>query len=250
MISEMDYKPRLDDFALPKRVGLIALATDATIEGDFRRLVASDEISVYVNRIGFKNPTTPANLRAMRPDLAAAASLILPEERLDAIVYGCTAASVVIGEDAVREAVVEGRGEVHVITPAAAAVKALNAFRARRIMILTPYVRETAEPLSMYFKERGFDVNRSICLNMEDDRHMACIPAAEIVRLVSRAVEPGTDAVFIGCTAFPAAQAAAAIEAATGIPVVTSNLAAAWATLRHCGFPPDRTAPVRLLQLP
>jgi len=250
MTSEMHYEPpQLDGRELPKRVGLIALATDATIEGDFRRFVARDNIAVHVNRIRFINPTTPENLRAMHPDLAEAASLILPGEKLDAIVYGCTSASVVIGEEAVRRSIVEGRGDSHVITPAGAASDALSALRAKRIAVLTPYVRETAEPLSAYFQARGYDVTRAVHLNMEDDRHMARIPVAEIVRLVGSVAEPGLDAIFVGCTAFPAAEAAAAIEEQTGIPVVTSNLATAWSVLRHCGYPPDPAAAERLLRM-
>ncbi|MBR7539432.1 hypothetical protein KC221_24920, partial [Mycobacterium tuberculosis] len=40
---------------------------------------------------------------------------------------------------------------------------------------------------------------------------------------------------FISCTALRAAIAAPQIEAVIGKPVVTSNLATAWATLRLCG---------------
>ncbi len=249
MLREIRYEPRLDRDDVSKRIGLIALATDATIEGDFTRLVARDDIEVHVNRIRFVNPTTPQNLRAMHPDLAGAASLILPGERLDAIVYGCTSASILIGEDAVRKSITEGRGDVHVITPAAAATDALRVLAAKRISIVTPYVRETAEPMSRYFQANGFDVVQAVCLNMEDDREMARMPTSEIVRVVSSSIGEGSDAVFVGCTAFPAARAAAAIEELTSVPVVTSNLAAAWATLRHCGIPSDRDSSPCLFRL-
>ncbi|TIY00902.1 MAG: ectoine utilization protein EutA, partial [Mesorhizobium sp.] len=41
-------RPALDARPLEKRVGLIILATDHTTEPDFRRMVASDRIGVYV----------------------------------------------------------------------------------------------------------------------------------------------------------------------------------------------------------
>ena len=63
-----------------KRVGLIILATDHTSEPDFRRMVASERIGVYVARIPYANPTTPENLRKMQPALTAGAALILPDE--------------------------------------------------------------------------------------------------------------------------------------------------------------------------
>jgi maleate isomerase len=249
MIEEIQPRPALDDRPAPRRIGLIALATDHTVEADFRRLVASDAVAVHVARVHYANPTTPENLRAMHPHLAAAAGLILPGEALDAIVYGCTSASVVIGEDAVAAALQAGRPGTPVITPAGAAVRALRALRARRIDILTPYVRRTAEPMQAFFAAKGFDVDRLVCLGMEDDREMACLPLEEIVRLAVETVTPGAEALFLACTALRAAQCAPEIERRTGLPVVTSNLAAAWTSLRQCGIAPDPDAACRLLTL-
>ena len=64
-----DARPDLDARPLDKRVGLIILATDHTTEPDFRRMVASERIGVYVARIPYANPTTPENLRNMQPAL-------------------------------------------------------------------------------------------------------------------------------------------------------------------------------------
>ena len=104
-IRLMPTRPVLDARPLEKRVGLIILATDHTSEPDFRRMVASERIGVYVARIPYKNPTTPENLRKMQPELAAGAALILPDETLDAICYSCTSASVVIGDAGIEAAI-------------------------------------------------------------------------------------------------------------------------------------------------
>ncbi len=247
MIEEIQHQSTLEARATARRIGLIALATDHTVEADFRRLVASDGIAVHVTRVGYANPTTPENLRAMHPHLAAAATLLLPDEELDAIVYGCTSASVIIGEEAVTAAIREGKPGATVITPAGAAVLALRALKARRISILTPYIRQTAEPMQAYFEANGFGVDRLACLGMEDDRDMARLPQAEIIRLAAHIAAADTDALFIACTALRAAQCAPEIERQTGLPVVTSNLAAAWAGLRQCGVAPDPRAANRLL---
>lgn len=101
--------PRLDDRPFAHRIGLVTLATDHTIEADFARIVAPRGIGVHVNRIAFANPVTPETLAAMQPDLAEAAALILPGEDLDAVVYGCTSASVVIGDGPVRAGIQAGK---------------------------------------------------------------------------------------------------------------------------------------------
>ncbi|TIW89404.1 MAG: ectoine utilization protein EutA, partial [Mesorhizobium sp.] len=69
-------RPELEARPLERRVGLIILATDHTSEPDFRRMVASERIGVYVARIPYANPTTPENLRKMQPALTAGAALI------------------------------------------------------------------------------------------------------------------------------------------------------------------------------
>ena len=247
MIEEIQHRSTLDDRAASKRIGLIALATDHTVEADFRRLVASDDIAVHVARVHYANPTTPENLRAMHPLLTEAAALILPGDALDAIVYGCTSASVVIGENEVAAAVGAGKPGTPVITPSGAAARALRALGAERIAILTPYVRRTAEPMHAFFSAQGFQVERLVCLGMEDDGEMARLPHDEIVRLAVDTITPETQALFIACTSLRAAQCVAEIERRTGLPVVTSNLAAAWASLRQCGIAPRPNAASRLL---
>ncbi len=227
-------KPRLDERPLEKRIGLVILSTDHTTEVDFQRMVASDRIGVYVNRIPYANPTTPENLMKMQPALSEGASLILPDEPLDAVMYSCTSASVVIGDVRIEEAIRAAKPGVPVVTPTAAAVRGLRALGAHSISILTPYTIDTSRPMADYFASLGFTINRFTCLGFEDDREMARIAPDEIVSLASEAMDPLSQSLFISCTAVRAAQVAGRIEAAIGKPVITSNLATAWACLRLC----------------
>jgi maleate isomerase len=253
-IALAGLKPMLDDRPLEKRIGLIILATDHTTEPDFHRLVASDlqrpTIGVYVARIHYANPTNPENLRKMLPSLTAAAGLILPDEALDAVCYSCTSASAVIGETAVRDAIRAAKPGVRVVTPTAAAVAALRASGARRISILTPYTAETTHPMVTYFARAGFEIANATCLGFDDDRKMARIAPGALVELARSAVARDADALFVSCTALRAALAAAEIEQAIALPVVTSNLATAWACLRLCGNDHARPEIARLMTLP
>ncbi|RFB84120.1 ectoine utilization protein EutA [Rhizobium leguminosarum bv. trifolii] len=227
--------PRLDDRPLERRIGLIILATDHTTEVDFRRMVASDRIGVYVSRIRYANPVTPENLLKMQPSLTEGAALILPDEMLDAVMYSCTSASVVIGDRNIEAAIHASKPGASVVTPTAAAVRGLQALGARRISVLTPYTIETSRPMADYFTDLGFTIDRFTCLGLSDDREMARIAPDDIAAFARQALAPQSDALFISCTAVRAAEIAARIEAETGKPVVTSNLATAWACLRLCG---------------
>lgn len=249
-LSLASRQPRLDERPLEKRIGLIILATDHTTEPDFRRMVASERIGVYAARIHYANPVTPENLRAMQPQLTTAAGLILPDEKLDAVMYSCTSASVVIGDDQVTAAIRVAKPDVPVVTPTAAAVEALRALDADNISVLTPYTLETSRPMANYFAESGFSIDRFTCLGLTDDREMARVGLDELVAFAREAMAPGSDALFISCTAVRAAAVAARIEDAIGKPVVTSNLATAWACLRLCGDDMHRSQLGRLMTLP
>jgi maleate isomerase len=251
-IKTASSRPRLDDRPLRKRIGLIILATDHTTEVDFARLVASERIGVYVSRIHYANPVTPENLRAMQPSLTTGAALILPDEELDAIMYSCTSASVVIGDDDVAAAIHKAKPGVPVVTPTAAAVRGLRAVGARHISVLTPYTPTTSRPMASYFAGLGFTIDRFTCLGQTDDREMARIAPDDIVKFAIEAMDPQSDALFISCTAVRAAGVAAEIERAIGKPVITSNLATAWQCLRLCGDVAPRPVLGRLMtqQLP
>lgn len=243
-------RPLLDPRPVKKRVGLLILATDHTTEPDYRRMVASERIGVYVARIAYANPTTPENLRRMQPALTDGAALILPGETLDAICYSCTSASVVIGDAEIEAAIRKAKPGVPVVTPPQAAMRGLRALGARRIGVLTPYTVETSRPMADYFVRHGFEVASFTCLGFEDDREMARIQPSGLVDLARRSTHPEAEALFVSCTALRSALAAAAIEEAIGRPVVTSNQATAWNCLRLCGDGASRPQWGRLMTMP
>jgi maleate isomerase len=243
-------KPVLDARPLKKRVGLIILSTDHTTEPDYQRMVAGPDIGVYVARIPFANPVTPDNLRAMQPSLTEAAGLILPGEELDAICYSCTSASVVIGDADIEEAIRAAKPGVSVVTPPLAGGHGLRALGAKRISVLTPYTVQTSRPMADYFAGHGFDIASFTCLGLHDDREMARISPAALVELAREATADDADALFISCTAVRATLAATDIEKVTGRPLVSSNLASAWACLRLCGDDAPRPELGRLMTLP
>ena len=71
--------------------------------------------------------------------IADAANLILPGTPIDVIAYGCTSASMAIGEEKVFGHIRKHRPNVKATTPITAAFAAFRAFGAKRIGVLTPY---------------------------------------------------------------------------------------------------------------
>jgi maleate isomerase len=232
-------------------LGLIVLATDQTIEHEFRRLLDPPGVALYQSRILNDNAITPATLKAMEGRLAPATEVILPGMPLDVVAFGCTSASMVIGEERVFEQIRSVRPEVACTTPITAAFAALRALDARRIALLTPYREDINRFIRDYIEARGFAVPVMGSFNEEDDRKAARIDAASIegaVLELGRA--PGVDAVFVSCTSLRLAGAVAGIEAALGKPVTSSNHALAWHCLRLAGIADRRAGSGTLFERP
>ena len=234
-IKRIEPSHALEDRPARWRIGLIALATDHTSERDFARLSPSDELAVYVNRVAFSNPTDAENLRAMAPRLAAAAALILPDEPLDAIAYSCTAASALIGDDTVRRTIEAAKPGVPVVTPTSGALAAFAKLGASRISLLTPYSESVTSVLADYFERMGLGILNALCLGLEDDRDIARVAPQSIVDAALEACHPETEALFISCTALRAVPVIDGLEARLGLPVVSSNQAMFWQSLRQAG---------------
>ncbi|MGQ0483776.1 MAG: maleate cis-trans isomerase family protein [Hyphomicrobiales bacterium] len=219
------------------RIGLIVLATDYTIEHEWRRIMTPlDGVALYESRILNDNRITPETLRAMEPRIAAAADVILPGARLDVVAYGCTSAAMAIGEEKVFEKIRSARPAAKCTTPITAAFAAFRALGAKRIGVLTPYRADVNRIVADYIRARGFDVPVFGSFNEEND--------ATVARITPQSVKDGVlairdrariDAVFVSCTSVRLAEAAREIEADIGLPVTSSNHAMAWHALRLAG---------------
>ncbi|WP_170405458.1 ectoine utilization protein EutA [Ruegeria arenilitoris] len=227
---------RLDDRPVRKRIALVALATDHTSERDFARICDPDLVGVYVNRIGFENPTTKETLLRTGPRLTEAATQILPDEDVDVVAYACTAASIVLGNDAVTRHLNAAKPGTPCVTPSSAAFDAFRALGIKTVSVLTPYSADVTEELAQYFQANGPDVISASHFGLTDDRDMARISQDSIIDAGIAACDPKADALFISCTALRAATCVQRIEDRLGKPVVTSNQAMVWRCLRLVGF--------------
>jgi len=217
-------------------IGLLVLATDQTMEHEFRHLIRIPGVAVYEARLFNDADITPETLRAMRDRIAPATELILPSLHLDVVAFGCTSASMALGEDEVFRLIRQARPGVACTTPVTAAFAAFEALRARRIGVLTPYAPDVNAVVRDYLNARGAEVAAFATFDKRDDREAARISVDSIAAgIVQLARSTALDAVFVSCTSLRLAECVAAIEADIGIPVTSSDHALAWHCLRLAG---------------
>jgi maleate isomerase len=218
-------------------IGLLVLATDQTMEHEFRQVMRLPGVGLYAARLYNDAEITNETLLAMRTRIAPATELILPGLPLDVVGFGCTSASMAMGEEAVFAEIHKARPEVKCTTPITAAFAAFNAFGAKRIGVLTPYAREVNETVRRYLDSHGVQVAAFGTFDKLDDREAARISPASLKRGVETLVRSAkVDAVFVSCTSLRLCEAAAEIEAESGVPVTSSDHALAWHCLRLAGI--------------
>ena len=163
-------------------LGLLVLATDFTIEHEWRAIMAGLQgVALYQSRILNDAQITPETLRAMEPRIAAATDVILPGYPLDVVAYGCTSASMAIGEEKVFERIRSARPDAKCTTPITGAFAAFRAL-GKRIGVLTPYRADVNRIVADYIRARGFEVPVFGSFNEQDDGVVARITPASVKR--------------------------------------------------------------------
>lgn len=225
-------KPTGPAYGEQLRIGLIALSADIAIERDFHRMAATDDVAVFTTRMRLREPNSEETFLELERDLPNLARMILPNSRLDVVVFGCTAASMLIGPEQVAAGVRLGRAGVQVTNPATAVAEALRATGARRIAMLTPYTPSVTHSAVQFMTAQGFTVHAAAGLGIDLDDSHARIREETLYQQALELDWKGADAIFISCTAIRSLNVIARIEEATGKPVITSNQASYWHALR------------------
>jgi maleate isomerase len=219
-------------------IGLIVLATDHTIEHEWRLMFSGiDGVAFYESRLWNAASITPETLREMERDIAYATKLIRPGERIDVMAFACTSGALVIGDANVAARVHEARAGVPTTAPLAAAVAGFKAMGTRRVALLTPYVDRINRMMRDYMLARGLEVPVMGSFNHENDNEVARIDAQSIeAAVLDLGGVSEVEAVFVSCTSLRVAALVETLEARLGKPITSSNHALAWHSLRLAGF--------------
>lgn len=233
------------DNAYRATLGVIVLQTEETLEAEFRRVLPAD-ISLMHSRIPSAPEVTPETLAQMERALPEAARLLPQSAKPDVIAYACTSGATVIGRDNVAAAIHRYHPNVATTDPMTAVIAALRALGARRIGLLTPYLPSVSARMQTLLEDEGFEIAAFASYEQEEEAIVSRISEASTLNAI--AAMPPVDAIFASCTNLRTFGIIDAAEAATGAPVISSNLALVWHMLRLAGVG-DASGPGRLFQL-
>jgi maleate isomerase len=210
-----------------KRVGLLVVSTDLTIEGEMRRFLPAG-IELYVTRMRLR-AVTPDALAEMNRESAAAVQLIA-DVAPDLIVYGCTSGSFLQGHgyDRAIEAAITAQTGCPALTTAHALVEALTALQTTRLVVCSPYVAALVERAAQFLRAAGFTVTQIHGLGLDDDHRIGSLSPAAVYDFARQHDDPAADALCLSCTSLRTLDIVGPLQEALGKPVVSSTLATLW----------------------
>lgn len=228
-----------------RKLGFIVPSWNTVIEYEVWRMMPPG-VSVHTARIPHTADTEAAFARM--GEEAPYAAETLAHASVDAICYACTAGSFFRGPSYDRElagrlAAATGRP---VVTMAGSLVEAAHALGLNQLAVAAPYEPWLLDLLTNYLEASGFSILKARGLG-----HQANVlyPPQKALDLAMEAWDPGADGLVISCGNFRTLEMLDAIEARLGRPVVTSNQASVWNSLRVVGLPTTRPHAGRLLRL-
>ena len=215
------------------RVGLIVLATDVMIEKDFLKVFSRVSADLYVNRITNYNPVTAENLNKMTNKITSVTENILPGERIDCIVYGCTSGTIVSGYENIKKKINIAKPDALVTAPSTAALNALRKKNINKISIVTPYIKSVNDDVVNFFKNNNFEVTSNTYFDIQSDVDIGRVDQDQLFKTLSNINHKDAEALFVSCTSLPVLNIIEKLEKKLNMTVLSSNQALIWETLEN-----------------
>ena len=215
------------------RVGLIVLATDVMIEKDFLKVFSGVSADLFVNRITNYNPVTAENLKKMTNNITSVTENILPGEKIDCVVYGCTSGTIVSGYDSIKKKINIAKPDALVTAPSTAALNALKKKNIKKISIVTPYIKSVNDDVVNFFKKNHFKISSNTYFDIESDVDIGKVDQDQLFEILSKIDHKDAEALFVSCTSLPVLSIIEKLEKKLSMTVLSSNQALIWETLEN-----------------
>jgi len=215
-----------------KRIGLILPSSNTTMECEMWSALPQG-ISLHSARIPLKEVNAEALKDMDSSSMNAAMSLL--DAEVDCILFGCTSGSLIKGKGYNKKmsAKMEKELKVPFITTSTAVVEALKSFNAKELSVVTPYIDEVNEREKEFLESYGFSILSIKGMGIEKNRDIGKVTPQELYRFASNSKG---NCLFISCTNLRTFEIIEVLEKDLNMPVVTSNQASLWLSLKRIGI--------------
>jgi len=216
-------------------IGLVQLSTDHSLEMDWAKLLGT-QAAVFSSRVFYSSEMTPTALEQIAVGISTASDLIATGLPMDVMAFGCTSASIIIGEKKVANLLTAKRGAIPATNPWTAAQAAFRHLGATKIAVFSPYTTEVNFSLYQQLTAAGFQVSVLGSLGIEQDTDITLVSKASMFEALKQLLpNSGADLVFMSCTNLRVLDHIQELEDTFDIPVVSSSSAMFWHAMHLVG---------------
>jgi maleate isomerase len=232
-------------------IGLIVPSSNLTMETELPRMLGAREAALPGDRFVFHSSrmrmkhVTPEELRGMNAQTERAA-LELADARPDVVATACLVAIMAQGpghhcvaEAEISSALRAENAEVPVVSSAGALLSGIEALGAKRVAIITPYMKELTARVVDYIEDTGIEVVDALSLEVPDNLAVARLDPADLREHWRRLDLSRADALVLSaCVQMPSLASIQPVEDEAGLPVLSAATSTAFRILTELGLPP------------
>ena len=231
------------------RLGLVVPSSNTTMETEIpamlhrREQLLSERFTFHSSRMRMKH-VTQEELRTMdEQSLRCAAEL--GDARVDAVAYACLVAIMAQGaayhcvsQERIGRVLVETTGvQVPVVTSAGALIEALQHLGAKRVSVITPYMKPLTNLVCDYIAAAGIEIHDALSLEVSDNLAVGRLPQEHLVELAHKVDTRGVDALVLSaCVQMPSLQAVPIVQKQFELPILSAATATVWRLLGSLGL--------------
>jgi maleate isomerase len=232
------------------RIGQIVPSSNTTMETEIPAMLRARE-TIRPERFTFHSARMPMKKvtkeqLAQMDQASERCAIELSDARMDVLGYACLIAIMSQGhgyhrvaQERLQRATVENGAPAPVVSSAGALIDGLHLLGARRISIVTPYMKPLTSLVIDYIENEGISVMDSVALEIEDNLAVGARDPLALVDISRQVTTLGIDALVISaCVQMPSLQAIAQVEQRVGVPVVSAATCTAYAMLTALGLEP------------
>ncbi|MBB3066983.1 maleate cis-trans isomerase family protein [Limibacillus halophilus] len=232
------------------RIGQIVPSSNITMETEIpamlraRGLILPDRFTFHSSRMRMKK-VTKEELVAM-DDESKRCAAELADAQVDVIGYACLVAIMSRGigyhrqsRDTLTEVVQEISPKTRVVNSAGALVDGLNVIGARKISVITPYMRPLTGLVCDYIENEGIRVVDRVSLEISDNISVGEREPLAVLDQLDRIETRDVDAVVLSaCVQMPSLPAIEIAQQRIGKPVVSAATCTVFAMLKELNLEP------------
>jgi len=230
------------------RIGQIVPSSNVTMETEIpaifrsRETLLPERFTFHSSRMRMKK-VTKEELEAMDA-MSLKCALELSDAQVDVMGYACLVAIMSMGrgyhcvsEANLHQQTIDNNFPTPIVSSAGALINGLKVLGAKKIAIITPYMRPLTDMVVDYIEHQGFEVVDSIALEIPDNLEVASQNPLNLLEIYKRLDLTDVDVIVASaCVQMPSLEAIDLIERESGIAVTSAAVCTTYEMMKKLGL--------------